>query len=112
MWCMSRIRHGSRRPRGFPVDVAEAAGIEQVGPRAGGIIYRMREAGFGQGAEAVEDVDQRPATADQAAALGVEVGDLLLTVTRVGRTAEGRVVEVTRHTLGRGWTLCHAAPRD
>jgi GntR family transcriptional regulator len=33
-------------------------------------------------------------------------------VTHVGRTAEGRVVEVTRHTLGRGWTLRYAAPLD
>ncbi|MFJ1664617.1 UTRA domain-containing protein [Streptomyces anthocyanicus] len=96
----------------IPVDVAEAAGIEQVDTGAGGIISRMREAGYDQGAEAVEDVDQRPATADQAAALGVDEGELLLTVTHVGRTAEGRVVEVTRHTLGRGWTLRYAAPLD
>jgi len=96
----------------IPADVAEAAGIEQVDTGAGGIISRMREAGFDQGAEAVEDVDQRPATADQAAALGVEEGALLLTVTHVGATAEGRVVEVTRHTLGPGWTLRYAAPLD
>ncbi|GGU51242.1 UTRA domain-containing protein [Streptomyces violascens] len=96
----------------IPVDVAEAAGIEQVDTGAGGIISRMAEAGFSQGSEAVEDVDQRPATAGQAAALGVEEGELLLTVTHVGRTAEGRVVEVTRHVLGRGWTLRYAVPLD
>ncbi|MCX5426113.1 MULTISPECIES: UTRA domain-containing protein [unclassified Streptomyces] len=96
----------------IPVDVAEAAGVESVDTGAGGIISRMAEAGFSQGSEAVEDVDQRPATADQAAALGVEEGELLLTVTHVGRTAEGRAVEVTRHTLGRGWTLRYAVPLD
>ena len=79
----------------IPADVAEAAGIEQVDTGAGGIISRMREAGF-----------------DQAAALGVDEGELLLTITHVGRTAEGRVVEVTRHTLGRGWTLRYAVPLD
>ncbi|MGW5336219.1 UTRA domain-containing protein [Streptomyces bauhiniae] len=96
----------------IPVDVAEAAGVEQVDTGKGGIISRMREAGFDQGAEAVEDVDQRPATADQAEALGVDEGALLLTVTHIGQTAEGRVVEVTRHTYGPGTTLRYGVPLD
>ncbi|MFI1890460.1 UTRA domain-containing protein [Streptomyces jumonjinensis] len=96
----------------IPVDVAEAAGIEQVDTGAGGIISRMREAGFDQGTEALEDIEQSPATAEVAAALGVQVGDLLLTITHQGQTAEGRVVEVTRHILGPGWTLRYGVPLD
>ncbi|MGV9315179.1 UTRA domain-containing protein [Streptomyces sp. NPDC003691] len=96
----------------IPTDVAEAAGVEQVDTGAGGIISRMREAGFDQGSEALEDIEQRPATAEVAAALGVQEGDLLLTITHQGQTAEGRVVEVTRHTLGPGWTLRYGVPLD
>lgn len=93
----------------IPVDVAEAAGIEQVDTGVGGIISRMSEAGFAQ-AEVIEEITQQPATDAQAAALGVQAGDPLLTITHIGRTAEGRVVEATRHTLGPGWTLRFSVP--
>jgi GntR family transcriptional regulator len=92
-----------------PVDVAEAAGIEQVDTGVGGIISRMAEAGFAQ-AEVIEDVKQRPATEAEANALGVDAGSLLLEITHVGYTDTGRAVEVTRHTLGPGWTLRYSVP--
>jgi GntR family transcriptional regulator len=94
----------------IPVDVAQASGIEQVDTGVGGIISRMREAGFDQGQEATEDVELRPSTETEAEALGLEPGDLVLSITHVGRTDEGRVVEVTRHTLGSGWKLRYAVP--
>lgn len=93
-----------------PVDVAEAAGVEQVDTGVGGIISRMREAGFDQGAEATEDVELRTATADEVSALGLEDGASVLTINHVGRTDDGRVVEVTQHVLGKGWKLRYAAP--
>ncbi|MFJ8158863.1 UTRA domain-containing protein [Streptomyces sp. NPDC094468] len=92
-----------------PTDVAEAAGIEQVDTGVGGIISRMRDAGFEQ-VEATEDVQLREATATEASALGVAEGAPVLTITHVGRTAEGRVVEVTQHVLSGSWTLRYSTP--
>ncbi|TLQ38993.1 UTRA domain-containing protein [Streptomyces marianii] len=94
----------------IPVDVAEAAGIEQVDTGVGGIISRMREAGFDQGAEATEDVALRTATADEASVLGLQAGASVLTINHVGRTENGRVVEVTQHVLGSGWKLRYSVP--
>lgn len=93
----------------IPADVAEAAGVEQVDTGVGGIISRFAEAGFAQ-AEVTEDVSQIEADAEQAAALGVEAGAKLLQILHVGRTESGRVVEVTRHVLGSGWTLRFSVP--
>lgn len=94
-----------------PTDVAEAAGIEQVDTGVGGIISRMAEAGFAQ-ADITEDVSQSAASEDEAETLGVQAGDQLMTITHVGRTADGRVVEVTIHRLGTGWTLRYGVPLD
>ncbi|MDQ1033648.1 DNA-binding GntR family transcriptional regulator [Streptomyces sp. V3I8] len=95
----------------IPVDVAEAAGIEQVDTGIGGIISRMKEAGFDQGDAATEDVALRPATADEAARLGLAEGSDVLTINHIGRaTADGRVVEVTQHVLAKGWTLQYSVP--
>lgn len=96
----------------IPGFVAEAApAVAQLDTGEGGIISRMAEAGLAQ-TDVVEDVRQAPATADQAAALGVQEGAPLLTITHVGRTEDGRVVEVTRHVLGEGWTLRYGVPLD
>ncbi|MFF5783209.1 UTRA domain-containing protein [Streptomyces virginiae] len=94
----------------IPGFVAEAApAVAQLDTGAGGIISRMADADLAQ-TEVVEDVTQVPATAAQAEALGVEEGELLLTITHTGTTGDGRVVEVSRHTLGRGWTLRYGVP--
>lgn len=93
----------------IPVDVAEAAGIEQVDTGVGGIISRMKEAGFDQGATAIEDVQLRAATSEESARLGLSEGADVLTIDHIG-TADGRVVEVTRHVLCKGWKLRYAAP--
>lgn len=93
----------------IPADVAEAAGIEQVDTGVGGIISRMKEAGFDQGATAVEEVELRPATSEESARLGLSEGADVLTINHVG-VADGRVVEVTQHVLGKGWKLRYAAP--
>ncbi|MFE3995027.1 UTRA domain-containing protein [Streptomyces goshikiensis] len=94
----------------IPSFVADAApAVAQLDTGEGGIISRMAEADLAQ-TEVTEDIDQRPATAEQAEALGVEAGTLLLTITHVGRTSEGKVVEVSVHTLGPGWTLRYGVP--
>lgn len=94
----------------IPAAVAEAApAVAQLDTGEGGIISRMADAGLTQ-TDVTEDVVQVPATADQADALGVEPGELLLTITHTGRTEDGQAVEVTRHILGRGWTLRYGVP--
>ncbi|MFJ2883384.1 UTRA domain-containing protein [Streptomyces sp. NPDC087272] len=94
----------------IPVDVAEAAGIEQADTGVGGIISRMMEAGYDQGDSAIEDIELRAATAKESARLGLPENAEVLTITHIGATAEGRVVEVTQHVLGKGWRLRYAAP--
>ncbi|MFC8389922.1 UTRA domain-containing protein [Streptomyces sp. NPDC057238] len=69
----------------------------------------MADAGLAQ-TDVVEDVRQAPATGNQTAALGVQERAPLLTITQVGQTEDGRVVEVTRHFLGEGWTLRYGVP--
>ncbi|WP_331764369.1 UTRA domain-containing protein [Streptomyces sp. NBC_01506] len=92
-----------------PLDVAEAAGIENPDPGRGGIISRMAEAGFEQ-TEVIEEVVQYPATQVEADAFGVEVGSLLLQITHIGHAADGRAVEVTVHKPGPGWVLRFSTP--
>ncbi|MFE7278071.1 UTRA domain-containing protein [Streptomyces sp. NPDC057623] len=92
-----------------PMDVAEAASIENPDPGLGGIISRMRDAGFEQ-TEALEEVTQYAATPVEAEAFGVEVGTNLIQITHTGYTASGRAVEVTVHRPGPGWVLRYSTP--
>ncbi|MER5886975.1 UTRA domain-containing protein [Streptomyces sp. NPDC001941] len=94
----------------IPADVAEAAGIEQEDTGIGGIISRMKEAGYDQGDTATEDIELREATSEEATRLGLPEGAEVLTISHIGETADGRVVEVTQHVLGKGWKLRYAAP--
>ncbi|MFJ8982920.1 UTRA domain-containing protein [Streptomyces sp. NPDC102282] len=93
----------------FVADVAPA--VAQLDTGTGGIISRMADAGLAQ-ADVVEDVTQVPASPEQANALGVEPGALLLTITHTGCTEDGRTVEVTKHVLSPGWTLRYGVPLD
>ncbi|TJZ41192.1 UTRA domain-containing protein [Streptomyces piniterrae] len=92
-----------------PLDVAEAANIENPDPGKGGIISRMADAGFEQ-TEVIEEVVQYPATEVEAEAFGVEAGTSLLQITHIGYTAAGRAVEVTVHRPCPGWVLRFSAP--
>ncbi|MFD4764286.1 UTRA domain-containing protein [Streptomyces sp. NPDC058439] len=96
----------------IPAYVADVAPtVAQLDTGAGGIISRMADAGLAQ-TDVVEDVTQVPASPEQAEALGVEPGALLLTITHIGRTEDGRTVEVTQHVLSPGWTLRYGVPLD
>lgn len=92
-----------------PVDVAEAAQIESQDPGLGGIISRMRDAGFEQ-TEVIEEVSQYAATDIEATAFGVEEGSMLLRIVHTAYTSTGRAVEVTMHKPGPGWVLRYSAP--
>lgn len=94
----------------IPSFVAIAApAVSELDTGVGGIISRMSDAGLAQ-TSVVEDVELRPATDDQASALGVQSGSQLLTITHTGYTEDGRAVEVTQHTLGPGWKLRFDVP--
>jgi GntR family transcriptional regulator len=96
----------------IPAFVAEAApSVAELDTGEGGIISRMAEAGLAQ-ASVVEDVTQVRASAEQAAALGVNEGESLLAITHTGQTDSGKIVEVTQHVLGPGWTLRYGVPLD
>ncbi|WP_098899392.1 UTRA domain-containing protein [Streptomyces sp. st77] len=92
-----------------PLDVADAAGIETPDSGRGGIISRMAEAGFAQ-TEVIEEVVQYPVTQVEADAFGVEIGSLLMQITHIAHTADGRVVEVTVHRPGPNWVLRFSTP--
>ncbi|MFI7278580.1 UTRA domain-containing protein [Streptomyces sp. NPDC049879] len=94
----------------IPRFVTEAAPqAAELNTGEGGIISRMADAGLSQ-TEVLEDIEQAPATPEQAAAFGVDVGAPLLNIVHVGRVADGRVVEVTRHVLSPGWRLRYEVP--
>ncbi|MEU6170185.1 UTRA domain-containing protein [Streptomyces tanashiensis] len=93
----------------IPLDVAEAAGVENPDPGLGGIISRMAEAGFEQ-TEVIEEVTPYAATSVEADAFGIEVGTPLVRITHIGYTANGRAVEVCVHKPGPGWVLRYSAP--
>ena len=96
----------------IPAEVAAAApAVAQVDTGVGGIISRMKDAGFEQ-TEVIEDVTLNTVTSAEAEALGVSDGSPVLTITHVAKTAAGQVVEVTVHKLGAGWTLRYAVPLD
>jgi GntR family transcriptional regulator len=93
----------------IPLDVAEAASIENPDPGLGGIISRMADAGFEQ-TEVIEEVTQYAATSLEAEAFGLEVGTSLLQIVHTGYTADHRAVEVTVHRPGPGWVLRFGVP--
>ncbi|MGW3691236.1 UTRA domain-containing protein [Streptomyces sp. NPDC005125] len=93
----------------IPLDVAEAASIENPDPGLGGIISRMRDAGFEQ-TEAIEEISLYAATSVEAEAFGVEPGSNLLQITHTGYTEGGRAVEVTVHRPSPGWVLRYSPP--
>ncbi|GLW03806.1 GNAT family N-acetyltransferase [Streptomyces lavendulae] len=94
----------------IPAYVAQVApAVESVDSGRGGIKTRMHEAGLRQHS-AVEDITLVPATAAQALAFGVEEGWPLATVTHTARLGDGRIVEVTVHTLSPGWSLRYEVP--
>ena len=94
----------------IPAEVAEAAPqVAEQDTGVGGIISRMAETAYAQDG-AVEDVEPRAAGAVEAEFFGVDEGTSLMEITHVGRTAEGKVVEVTVHTLAPGWKLRYSVP--
>lgn len=94
---ISRLRYANGHPLAvlsnlIPLDIAPS--WAELG--ADGLYHCLRARGIDIAA-ASQEIGAREATAEEAEILGEEPGAPLLTMARVGRTTEGRVVEIGQH---------------
>ncbi|MFF0491320.1 GntR family transcriptional regulator [Nocardia sp. NPDC003482] len=78
----------------YPRDLAEATGVDAPHDIPQGTTRRLAERGYGEIAHR-DTVVARPASAEEAAVLGVGIGTMLLDHLRIGATAD-RITRVTR----------------
>lgn len=92
----------------FPPDVADQCPrLEEQNTGPGGSKSRLADAGYAQ-VRLREEIEVRPASADEARALGVPADQAVLEITHQGLTASGRVVEVGIHVMPRTkWRLSY-----
>lgn len=90
----------------LPLEIAGDTRLEDEDTGTGGSISRLAELGHAQ-TEIEESINVRPPTSEECAALLLDEDDhRVYELLRVGRTAEGRAVEVTVHILPvHLWTL-------
>lgn len=79
----------------YPLDVAEAANLEQEGKIEGGIYQRLIESGI-PAVEADERVIARAPTKEEAADLGTGTGIPVITIERISKDSAGRPLEFLR----------------
>lgn len=79
----------------YPLDVAEAAGLDQSGKIEGGVYPRLAAAGY-RAVEADERVAARMPTKEEGAQLGTGVALPVLTVERISKSDSGRPLELLR----------------
>ncbi|MFF8697344.1 GntR family transcriptional regulator [Streptomyces sp. NPDC015144] len=82
----------------IPADVATAAGVTSVDSGTGGIISRMSDTQERQ-SSVTETIQVRVPSEDEQQTLGLPADARVYVLTHVGRTAEGRAVEVTVHVM-------------
>lgn len=92
----------------FPPDVADACPqLEQQNTGAGGSKSRLADAGYAQ-VRLREEIEVRPASPEEANALGIPTDQAVLEITHQGLTEEGRIVEVGLHVMPRTkWRLSY-----
>ena len=79
----------------YPLDVAQAAGLDQPGKVDGGVYPRLEAAGF-PAVEADERVSARMPTKEEGDQLGTGVALPVLTIERISRSDTGRPIELLR----------------
>jgi GntR family transcriptional regulator len=82
----------------LPGDLAFDTVLEEHDTGTGGLISRLADFGYEQ-KSVTETIEVRRPSETEAAALTLTEDQRLYTITHVGRTAEGRAVEVTEHLL-------------
>ncbi|MEV5950413.1 GntR family transcriptional regulator [Streptomyces sp. NPDC051993] len=89
----------------MPLEIAGDTQLEQMDTGPGGLISRLAELGHTQ-VKIEETLNVRPPTVEESAALQLDEEHRVYDLLRVGRTAEGRAVEVTLLVLPvHLWTL-------
>jgi GntR family transcriptional regulator len=82
----------------IPLDIASGTPLEEEDSGQGGIISRFAELGYAQ-ARITEHVTVRTPTPEEAQFLKLTEDQRVYDVTHVGRTADGRAVEVCLHVM-------------
>jgi GntR family transcriptional regulator len=82
----------------FPLDIAGGTAIEQADTGPGGSKSRLADLGHAQ-VSITETIEVRTPEPGEAAALDMDEDQRLYQVTHVGRTADGRAVEVAIHLM-------------
>lgn len=92
----------------FPPDVADQCPqLEQQKTGPGGSKSRLADAGFAQ-VRLREEIEVRPASAEEASALGIPADQAVLEITHLGLTASGRIVEAALNVVPRTkWRLSY-----
>ncbi|MGW3910562.1 GntR family transcriptional regulator [Streptomyces sp. NPDC005070] len=81
----------------YPLDVAQAAGLDGPGKVVGGVLQAMESAGL-RPSKAEHRVTSQVPTADQASELSLDARESVLVVDRITHDVNGRVLELVRHT--------------
>ncbi|ESQ01815.1 pSQ10.9 (plasmid) [Streptomyces sp. PVA_94-07] len=91
----------------YPASIADGTQLAEVDTGPGGSLSRLAELGYPV-SEITEQVDVRQPTEAEAAGLSMPRDRPVIEIIRIGRTSEGRVIEVTLHTKPSNlWTLTY-----
>ncbi|MFB6841854.1 GntR family transcriptional regulator [Streptomyces sp. NPDC056361] len=92
----------------FPPDVADhCPSLEEQNTGPGGSKSRLAEAGYAQ-VRLREEIEVRPPSEEEAAALNIPAGQAVLEITHKGLSADGRIVELSLHVMPRTkWKLAY-----
>lgn len=94
----------------LPLALAEGTRLEDVDTGPGGSKSRLVELGHGQ-ATITEEINVRPPTPEEIESLDMTEDQRVYEVAHIGRTEDGRVVEVTVHVMPTHlWTLSYSWP--
>lgn len=94
----------------FPGDVAFGSLLEQEDTGPGGSISRLAELGYRQ-ASMTEQLEIRQPEKAEASALGIPADRPVVEITHIGRTSEGRAVEVCLHVVPANlWLFSYSWP--
>ncbi|MEU5190974.1 GntR family transcriptional regulator [Streptomyces klenkii] len=94
----------------LPLAIAEGTRLEEIDTGPGGSKSRLAELGHAQ-ATITEEIDVRPPTAEEVGALDMREDQRVYEIAHIGRTEDGRTVEVTVHVMPTHlWRLSYSWP--
>ncbi|GGU51250.1 GntR family transcriptional regulator [Streptomyces violascens] len=94
----------------IPLEIAEGTQLEEADTGPGGSKSRLAELGHAQ-ATITEEVEVRTPTPEEVTALEMAEDQRVFEITHIGRTDDGRAVEVTVHVLpSHLWRLSYTWP--